>query len=68
MLVTFANSLNPDQARQYIGSDLDPLNVFLKDFFLKVDFEENQQTIEKHAKFPSKQSFCTGLDKQKMSA
>ena len=29
------------------------LMVFLKEFFHKVDFVKNQQTIEKHAKLPS---------------
>ena len=24
LLITFANSLDPDQARQYVGPDLDP--------------------------------------------
>ena len=37
LLVTFANSLNPDQAGKNVGPDLDPncltLMVFLKDFF-----------------------------------
>ena len=39
LLITFANSLDPDQARQNVGPDLDPncltLMVFLKDFFEK---------------------------------
>ena len=39
LLITFANSLDPDQARQNVGPDLDPncltLMVFLKDCFLK---------------------------------
>ena len=32
LLITFANSLDPDQDRQYVGPDLDPnhLIVFLK--------------------------------------
>ena len=32
LLVTFANSLGPDQARQYVGSDLGPncLNTLFK--------------------------------------
>ena len=40
LLITFANSSDPDQARQNIGSDLDSnvltLMVFLEDFFEKV--------------------------------
>ena len=42
LLITFANSLDPDQARQNVEPDLDPksklfdtLMVFLKDFFKK---------------------------------
>ena len=42
------------QARQNVGSDLDPnclnLMVFLNDFFFeKVDYEKHQQTSKKHA-------------------
>ena len=41
----FANSLNPDQAGQNIGSELNPnyltLMVFLKELFEKVDFEKH---------------------------
>ena len=40
LLVTFANSLDPDQAQQNVGPDLDlnclTLMVFLKDFFEKM--------------------------------
>ena len=50
LLITFANSSDPDQARQNVGPDLDPncltLMVFLKEFFEKVDFEKYQQTIK----------------------
>ena len=39
LLITFANSLDPDQARQNVGPDLDPnfltLMIFLKIIFLK---------------------------------
>ena len=42
--MTFVNSLEPDQARQHIGPDLDPncltLMVFLKEIIEKVDFEK----------------------------
>ena len=42
-MITFANSLDPDQA--WSGSNLfDTKMVFLKEFFEKVDFEKNQQT------------------------
>ena len=47
-------SLDPDQARQYVGPDLDPscltLMVFLKEFFEKVDFEKYLQTTKKTIK------------------
>ena len=48
------NSLDPDQARQNVGPDLDlnclKLMVFLK-FFLKINFEKkNRTTFTKHAK------------------
>ena len=57
LLIAFANSLDPDQARQSIEPDqdsklFDTLMVFLKEYFEKVDFEENQQTTNK-AKLPS---------------
>ena len=43
LLITVAKSLDPDQARQNVGPDLDPnfltLMVFLKDFFEKVNFK-----------------------------
>ena len=54
-MITFANSLDPDQARRYVGPDLDPnlfdtLMVFLKEFFEKVDFEKYLQTTKKNMK------------------
>ena len=44
-MINFTNSLDPDQARQIVRSDLDPkpfdtLMVFLKEIFKKVDFEK----------------------------
>ena len=59
--VTFANSLDPDQARQNVGPDLDPncltLDGIPEFFFKKVDFlKKNQQTTKKSAKLPSRQS------------
>ena len=45
LLITFTNSLVPDQDRQNVVPDLDPnrltLIVFLKEFFEKVNFEKN---------------------------
>ena len=44
LLITFANSLDPNQAQQFVGPDLDPncltLMVFLKDIFEKENFDE----------------------------
>ena len=54
LLITFANSLNPDQERQNVGPDLDQkrfdtLNAFMKVFFLKKAYFEKkcQQTTIK---------------------
>ena len=51
LLITFANRLEPNQAWQNVGPDLDPncltLMVFLKGLFKKVDFLKNQQTTKK---------------------
>ena len=48
LLINFANSLDPDQARQKVGPDLDPngltLMVFLKELLKKGVFGKNQQT------------------------
>ena len=53
LLITFTNSLDPDQARACSGSKLfETLIVFLKEFFEKVDFKKNQQTTKKREKFP----------------
>ena len=58
-LITFANSLDPDQAHQNFRLDLDPFflhsdhhQVFLKEFFDEVDFENNQQTTKSMKNFP----------------
>ena len=54
--MTFANSLDPDQARHFVMPDLDPFcfdtqMVFLKEFF-KVDFGKNQQRTKSMETFP----------------
>ena len=58
--MTFVNSLEPDQAKQQFGPDLDPncltLRVYLREFLEKVDFEKNQQMKKEHEKFPRGQS------------
>ena len=60
MLTTFANRLDPDQARQNVGLDLD-LNCLT----LRLDYRKNfskklilkkKQTKKKHEKLPSRQS------------
>ena len=55
LLMSFANSWDPDQDRQNVGLDLDPtldtLIVLLKEFFEKVDFENSEQTTKKVCKF-----------------
>ena len=48
LLITFANSLDPDQARHFVGPDLDPNCLTL------IDLEKTPLTTKKHAKFPSK--------------
>ena len=56
LLITFANNLDPVQARQNVGPNLGPncltLMVFLKEFFERVDFEKNLQMAKKHKKLP----------------
>ena len=57
-LVTFANSLEPDQAQHFVGPNLDPncLTLYsdgiLEEIFQKkLIWKKNQQTTIKHAKF-----------------
>ena len=52
LLITFANCLDPDQARQNVWPDLDTLMVFLKEFFEKVDFDKKNQQMTKKARGP----------------
>ena len=59
LLITFVNSLDPDQDWHSVGFDLDPndfdtLIEFLKEFFENVHFE-NSQTTTKVGKLPSMQ-------------
>ena len=57
MLITLANSFDPDQNRHSVGPDLDPnrLTVFLKECLEKADFEKknSQQMTRKHEKYPT---------------
>ena len=42
LLIIFANSLDPDQDRQNVGSDLYPNRLVLKDCLKKVNFEKQK--------------------------
>ena len=60
LLITFANSLDPDLAWQNIGPDLDSNCLTLWLYFWKIVLKKlilkkNTQTTKKHAKLPSKQ-------------
>ena len=61
LLITLANSLEPDRARQNVGPDLDPncltLMEFLKDFFEKGDLKKNPQTTKKKTKKKNMQNY-----------
>ena len=59
LLITFANSLEPDQARHLVGPDLDPncltLIVFLKELIIKVHLKKKSAYVKKQAKLSSRQ-------------
>ena len=40
LLITFANRLDPDQARQDVWPDLDPICLTLRWYFLKIFLEK----------------------------
>ena len=50
LLITFANSLDPGQARQNVGPDLGPsclndiMTVIVQEFFKNLNFEKSQQS------------------------
>ena len=50
MLITFANSLDQDQDRQNVSPVLDPLIVFMKESFEKVNFEKKPEDENKSMK------------------
>ena len=56
LLIKFANSLDPDQARHFVGPDLDPICLTLRwyswQIFSKKFIFKNQQTTKKQEKFP----------------
>ena len=51
-LITFANSLNPDQAQQNVGPDLDQNCLFLKQFFFKKLIFKNIRRQKSMKNFP----------------
>ena len=52
LVITFTNSLDSDQARQHVGSELAP-NLFNTDGTPKrIFWKKNQQTTKKHEKIP----------------
>ena len=54
LLITFANSLDPDQDQQIVGPDLYPTCLtLLKDFFEKVNFDTSQQRQQNPKKYPA---------------
>ena len=60
MLIAIANILDPDQARQNVGPDLDQkmldiLMVIPKEFFENVNFERKSANDKTYAKLPSMQ-------------
>ena len=57
LLITLANSLEPDQAQRIFGPDQGPNCdipiLFLKEFLQKVNFEKNQQMIKCMKNYPA---------------
>ena len=51
----FVNSLEPDQARQNVGPDLDPRCLTLKEFFVNFENKSADQAKKKQKKLPSMQ-------------
>ena len=49
MLITFANSLDPDQARQNVGPDLDPNCLKFDSIFSKKNFSKKVDLENKSA-------------------
>ena len=56
LLLTFANSLDPDQARQNVGFDLISTRLYSKkNHFENGIFEKHQQTTKQKTQLPSMQ-------------
>ena len=52
-MLTFATSLDQDQARQNVGPDLDPICLALKEIYENVDFEKKSADDKQHENFPA---------------
>ena len=54
--MTFVNSLDPDQARRFVGPDLDPncltLIAFLKDFLEKLILKKSSDDNKSKRNYP----------------
>ena len=67
LLITFANSLDPDHDRQNVVPDLDPIKPsdrlieFLKVFFENVNLKKVSRLQQKHEKLLSMQRIRIGL-------
>ena len=55
LLITFANSLDPDQGQQNVGPDLDPNCLCRTPFFEKVNVKVVSRRQGNHEKLPSMQ-------------
>ena len=55
LLTIFANSLDPDQARQNVRPGLDPCCLTLQCYLEKSVVEKQMRTIKKHEKLPRMQ-------------
>ena len=58
-MITFANSLVPDQARQNVWPDLDPTVVFLKEFFENVYLGKNCRQQKNMQNDPADKEYLT---------
>ena len=63
LLITFANSLVPDQKRQNVSHDLDLNPLTLTVLMKKVNFEKVSRRQLNHEKLPSMQKTRVKLDK-----
>ena len=52
-MINIANNLDPDQTRYFVGPDLDPSCLILKEFLKNLNFEEKNQMTREQAQLPS---------------